>query len=281
MTKYIVNPFFSININDGTLIQTNKNMLSIYNINMQKFLNDIQEKSQISNSEIEKYFKNTYDDAKKFLLKNNILSKVKNLNFNIKRLVIISDTNSLYLKTVLKKITSIHNIKIEFFNNIYEVNDSYINSLFIIYKNKYTDKEILDTLHSSINDESNIIQLILPFEFNYYIENIYNKMWGNPDHFDLIGNIETSNRNGKNITYQDILNKMFDKKKKIYSLPLQIEEKFVLEAEIIKRIKLVLLPELGKSIEPNQFLDIEKFNPKTLTFSKDTAIFYELKDDEM
>lgn len=280
--KYTVNQFIFYRLNEKqSVIQSDESITILKDPEMSKFIKSIESKNFLAEDDIYSFFGDRSKKAINYLTRNKIIQEMAPLNFNIKKLYLV--TNDLYILNSTPDNLLVQNIKCEKLSFDTFLKQKASEGLYIFILNKY-NKKLVTNIYNKINKNSNSFTLISFFYgFNYYIDNIYNVEWKNPNHFDHLGYIQSQILNDPaNAAYQNIVDVIFDYDSNFYlETPLNDNIMIKILYLLISKIeKLLSLEHIEYTLTTRDLLEVEMYDYKLNKVYKDTAMFWELNQYE-
>lgn len=280
--KYTVSQFITYKLNETqSVIQSDESIVILKNPEMCKFIKNIESRNIIDEEVVYSFFKDKSQKAIEYLTRNKIIKELTPLDFNIQSVYFVA--NDKYILNSIPDSLVIDNIlcnKIGFENFL---NSENLNGLYVFVLNKY-NKKLVKKIYKKINQDKGSFALTSFFYgFNYYIDNLYNVEWKNPNHFDHLGYIQSQILNDPaNATYQNIVDVIFDYDSNFYlETPLNDNTMLkVLYLLVTKVEKILSLEHIEQVLTTRDLLEVEMYDYKLNQLYKDTAMFWELNEYE-
>lgn len=272
--------------NGEVVIQNDQSIVKVFNDEMKNFLlkNDTSYKKEVNLDELKHTFGENFEEAIKFMLKYKIIQEEQKLDFKIKSLTFISNSekvislfNKVYEDEYSKKIP-LHIINLNE-SETFTINE---NSCVVVFLNPY-NKKVAKKIKDLIDDTHNTM-LITSYTYNnnFYIDCLYNKDWKNPCHFCHIGFLESKLRSDEgHLSYQQLIDMIYEE-----------DNRFSIETPINERkgmiISILLHEWINKYINNqrdnssylylDEYLNCLSYNFDNNAKNIDTAIHWELCD---
>ncbi|MDQ0156483.1 McbB family protein [Robertmurraya andreesenii] len=289
MKKYKVKNFVYHTLpSKEVVVQNQKGVVKITNQSLIRLISDIDknQKNFIFHEELAGYMYESTDAAINFLKQYGIIeSFTESINFNVKRLQIISN-NSIVEEHLMHSFNLLKNEQIiEVINNRDLKADFFENDLVIVFLNPY-DKQIVEQIFNKLKNNGNCL-LLMTYMYNnqFYIDNLYSPKWKNPCHKCHMGFIESQLRisDSGNLSYQALIDILYheDNSFKVESQISTITLLNIITLIFNRLDKLVFRTNgnilfYGESLE-----DINSstmFDPQNKKIYNDTSIHWELCD---
>lgn len=277
--KYSVNQYLIYQLKDSEyVIQTDESIMVINNERMITFLKKLERLNSISSEKIADFFDNG-EVAINYLEKNHILKRQETLNFDIKNAVFVTN-NQRYYNFISSHIeldsVTLHKIT---WDSFLETNSFPRHTLFVFIINKYNPKTIKKLYEKVKTETTNYALVSFFYGYKYYLDNLYNAAFGNPNHFDHLGYIQSKVLNDdKTKTYQNIIDVVFDRDDNFnleipisYSTFIKSFNLLIMEVE-----KLFSLTHFKRALTTGDLLTVTCLDYKSNDIYKDTAMFWEL-----
>ncbi|MCI1615628.1 McbB family protein [Heyndrickxia oleronia] len=281
---YVVENFIFHKIDSDSVIVQNKH--GIVKITQKSMIHLIELLDKLYNVQLdESYFSNFFnedtEDAIKFLLNYKIISKVKEMNFNVTKIKFYSNHKGLTesVQYLLKE----NSKQIEVVMQIDEVEFDE-SDLVMVFLNPY-DKKLAQYIVDKIKNSNSILMMSYVYHNKFFVDSLYRKSWRNPCHFCHIGHIESQLRvdeTGK-LTYQHLIDLIYQEDSSFkVETPLGPIEIVNILSVILNQLDRFIIRESGMVLFSNESLqDINNcimMDLITRQKSNDTGIFWELCD---
>lgn len=279
--NYEVNNFVCYSIEEETIVHSEDAIVRIENKMMQDFIFSIETMKSISDDKIKMYFgEELFEAALNFMISNNIIKELPKVNFEIERLIVVSNCKKLreemerYLYIDIKEKIKWLTVDI----NQFLVEDLKDNDFIILLLNPYTTMQVKE-IYKKINGMNIYLLSGYFYYFNFYFDNLYNPFWHNPDHFDHVGYISEKTYAENNcMAYQDLIDLLYyasDYEEK--SVPISYKNQLhIIRQTIILVEKLIRLN--NSVLYPHEMLEVYKIELDIGELTKDSAIFWEMRD---
>lgn len=278
--EFVIKNYICYEVSEFLVIQTEDAILKIFNENMKKFLKDYETKKIVSIIELKNYFSTeVLNNALLYLQENGLLQTYQEMNFDIQRLVAISnDKNVLYeldkyLESDVFSKSKVETITFEQFIN----DDVQKNDFLLCILNPYST-ELVKKVYKKMENKEAYLLLGYPYNFEFFFDNIYNYYWSNPNHFDHIGFIdERSFSEDNNMTYKELLDLVFSSDSDKKSINFSYKTMNIIMHEIILLLDKYLYLN-SVNLRADELMNVFKIDYTSGKVQKDSAIFWELRN---
>lgn len=189
------------------VLQTTKSISIIDNIILINVLNKIKDHKHITLSRLIHIINNDILSSKiiSYLKDNGIIRPLKNLNFNLKSSILITNNNNIldfFRSHFFKQTVLLDQVDEQEFKS---------NQLIVAVLNPYNPK-MVRKLYKKFENTHSYLLVGFIYNFKFYLDNIYNSELEFPDHFDHLKYIQSGIYSDQtNYTYQDLVNIIFEK----------------------------------------------------------------------
>lgn len=292
--KYIINNFLLYELNETeVIVQTNETIVNISHksmINLIKYI-DKNNFTTINHKNITQFLGTEKEDGIAFLEHYNIIRKRVELSFNINKILFYSNNEdfiNVFKEYFSESLRKYKDLKLIYSKDTQVIDEEIGKSetvLLIAMLNPY-NKAMAISIDEISKKKNVILNLNFSYNFKFYFGNLYYKKWKNPCHKCLLENIETSYRNGKNISknkYQNIIDTMYLKDSNFeVSINLSKRQVFNIIEMAFNYFEKTILKEKYTSIPYNESLEkiheCYEYNLDTKELFKNIAIHGELCD---
>ncbi len=256
------------------VLQTTERINIITNSALVHFLKEIMYQRYITSDKLlhmKQKYEDIFDNIIKYIQDNEILIPLKELNFNLKSVTLVTNNKEIF--NFLNNHYFDQTLLLKDFQNV-----KFKNTLLVVILNPY-NPEIVRKIYQKISNDNNFLLLGYFYNFNFYLDNIYHPELKLPDHFDHIKYIQTKIYSDQtSYTYQDLIDIIFEKDPNFGLIyPISWEDLIMVSSLVMRRVLTVF--DLDKDVNlymTKEILKMEEMNMKTYKRMEDFAEFWEM-----
>ncbi|WP_235504806.1 McbB family protein [Exiguobacterium sp. BMC-KP] len=279
-----INKFIFYSVNKNLLIcQSESGIVKIHNRLLIDFLKGLEAESRgggiITYDEIQEYFLEESDDVIDFLMSHNLISEKNESNFNIRQVLLIS--NSPEVKSMI--INNINeNIEVDTID-IDEIghHDKFKeNTLIVMFLNPYIKSKAKLVRDAAMNSKNCFVLTSYMYNDSFYLDAVFSPEWKTPCHICNMGILdETISHNRISKNYKDFIDNLMNQYPEFTPESVLNKRKVInIAAFMINKIEAIVGLDVQIPFDLNDFKNNYQLDLDLQKSFTDTSIHWELCD---